>query len=286
METVDSERLRLYPYSKPYSNDQFHDATNEMKLQVENTNNISPKIDRRHLPATKKRKQLISKKLKKWHKLHPATELQKIQRSHNRKEYYNSLSEEDKQKVKDHLYSIRSPHPALGKRWTLSEEQRLVSYGKRKGSHHTQEIRDLLSKNASERIRAGDRFYKSGRPSTVGKRKDLGIFLRSKWEANYARYLNFLVKNKKIRSWTYEPETFWFEKIKRGTRSYTPDFFVTNNNGTTEYHEVKGWMDPKSKTKLDRMQRYYPKVKVIIIDGEFMKGVKNSVAGLIENWEY
>ena len=85
------------------------------------------------------------------------------------------------------------------------------------------------------------------------------IFLRSKWEANYALYLDFLIKQKQIKKWEYEAETFMFEEIKLGVRSYTPDFKIINNDNSQEYHEVKGWMDPKSKTKIKRMAKYYPK---------------------------
>src|SRR5687768_3513242 len=83
-------------------------------------------------------------------------------------------------------------------------------------------------------------------------------YFRSRWEANYARYLEWLKTNGEIVSWTHEPKTFWFEKIKRGTRSYLPDFCVIEKNGKEVYYEVKGYMDSKSKTKIKRMAKYYP----------------------------
>ena len=43
----------------------------------------------------------------------------------------------------------------------------------------------------------------------AGKR----LFFRSKWEANYALYLNFLVKQKQIKDWNYEKDVFIFHKI-------------------------------------------------------------------------
>jgi hypothetical protein len=92
------------------------------------------------------------------------------------------------------------------------------------------------------------------------------LFFRSMWEANYALYLDFLVKQNQIVSWEYEPDVFIFDKIQFGTRSYRPDFKVHNPSGTVEYHEVKGWMTPKSKTQLNRMRIYHPAVKLIVID--------------------
>lgn len=119
-----------------------------------------------------------------------------------------------------------------------------------------------------------------------GTRDDLGLFLRSKSEANYARYLKFLVEKGKILSWEYEPKTFIFEAVQLGTRSYTPDFKVYNLDGTYEWHEVKGWMDKKSKVKLNRMAKYYPDEKVVIIScKKEMKEIQNSVSRLIEHWE-
>lgn len=92
------------------------------------------------------------------------------------------------------------------------------------------------------------------------------LYFRSKWEANYALYLDFLIDHNEIVKWEFEPDTFMFEKIKLGTRSYTPDFKVFLKDGSFEYHEVKGYMDSKSKTKLKRMKKYYPKIVVRLVD--------------------
>lgn len=92
------------------------------------------------------------------------------------------------------------------------------------------------------------------------------MFFRSKWEANYALYLTFLLKQRKIKEWLYEKDVFIFHNVKFGTRSYRPDFKIINNNNSVEYHEVKGWHTPKSKTQLKRMTLYYPKIKLILID--------------------
>lgn len=117
-----------------------------------------------------------------------------------------------------------------------------------------------------------------------GKRKDLGIYVRSSWEANYARYLNWLVEKGNILKWEYEVDTYWFESIKRGVRSYTPDFKVWNTEKDYVYHEVKGYMDQKSQTKLKRMAKYYPKEKVIVIAKDEYKEIKKW-SRLISNWE-
>lgn len=139
------------------------------------------------------------------------------------------------------------------------------------------------SKRMVERLKENNRnIYSNARG---GKREDLGFYVRSGWEANYARYLNFLKEKSSIRDWEYEPDTFWFENIKRGTRSYTPDFKVWLDDTRYEYHEVKGYMDQKSKTKLKRMAKYYPDEKIIIIGNEEYKEIKNKLSRLINGWE-
>lgn len=103
---------------------------------------------------------------------------------------------------------------------------------------------------------------------TSGKRK---YFLKSSWELAYAVYLDAELESGKIVSWEYEPDTFWFEKIKRGVRSYTPDFKVEYPDGRVEYHEVKGYLDSKSKTKLNRMRIYHPNIVMKLVDRAVMK---------------
>ena len=108
------------------------------------------------------------------------------------------------------------------------------------------------------------------------------MFFRSKWEANYALYLNYLIKVGQIKQWEYEKEVFIFEKIKFGTRSYRPDFKILTNNNQVEYHEVKGWMTSKSKTQMKRMLKYYPKIKLVIVEGDSYSDIKNKVGKLLK----
>lgn len=155
------------------------------------------------------------------------------------------------------------------------------------GKHHTNENKELFRNLSTGRkksrgtimkmlktkeLRGTDKHYRPECSWKTGRADDLGdIHFRSSWERNYARYLNFLIKKKQIKSWEYEKETFWFEKIKRGVVSYKPDFRVINNNGTVEYHEVKGWMDARSATKLKRMRIYHPEIKMVLVDSREYK---------------
>lgn len=127
---------------------------------------------------------------------------------------------------------------------------------------------------------------RTGRPSKAGYREDLGnIYFRSAWEANYARYLNWLIEKGQINRWEYESDTFWFDKIKRGVRSYKPDFKVWDRPESDPYYvEVKGWMDAKSKTKLKRMTKYHPDVRVDLFGAKEYRALKKW-SNLIPGWE-
>lgn len=95
-----------------------------------------------------------------------------------------------------------------------------------------------------------------------GFREDLGIYTRSKMEANVLRYYKF-IKEKYI----YESKEFEFYKIKRGSRFYKPDVHLL---GQDKFIEVKGWFTASDKTKLRRFKKYYPeefaKLEFIIPD--------------------
>ena len=111
------------------------------------------------------------------------------------------------------------------------------------------------------------------------------IFARSKWEANYARFLQFMKEHNLIKDWSHEPRTWWFDGLKRGTNNYKPDFEVIKMGGEFEVHEVKGYMDSKSATKLKRMGIYYPLVKVVLIDSEWFKKNNKTGKAVVKGWE-
>ncbi len=127
----------------------------------------------------------------------------------------------------------------------------------------------------------------SKRPSSagwrvVGKQKR---YFRSRWEHNFACYLEWLRTNQKtVKWWKHEPKTFWFKKIQRGCRSYKPDFQVKFSNGLTSWYEVKGWMDPKSVTKIRRMNKYHPEIELNVIDKQWFKDA-GILSKIVPGWE-
>jgi hypothetical protein len=118
-----------------------------------------------------------------------------------------------------------------------------------------------------------------------GKREDLGgQYFRSAWEANWARYLNWLIDRGELLDWKFEPDTFEFP-VKRGARFYTPDFKLFERGGKVHYHEIKGWMDPASATKLRRMRLHHPDVSVTVIDQPAYRAVALQMRNILPGWE-
>ena len=228
-------------------------------------------------------------------------------RGENHPNYGKHRSEEIKQKIglaqtgeKNHNYGKHHSEETKRKISESRKGEKNSLYGK----HISKEVREKLSiaHNGKCLSEEHKKAMRKPHPTMVGKMPkcmenagrwgniergyfDINgkeIFFRSKWEANYALYLDFLIKQKQILKWEYEADTFIFEKIKFGTRSYRPDFKVYNNEKDFSYHEVKGYMDAKSKTKIKRMAKYYPNIKLIIIDKDVYKDIKNKIGKMLK----
>lgn len=111
------------------------------------------------------------------------------------------------------------------------------------------------------------------------------VYMRSKWEANYGRYLQFLKTQEIIIDWEHEPKTFWFEGIKRGVCSYLPDYRITWPDQSHSWAEVKGYMDAKSATKLKRMAKYFPEENILVIDGKWFARNSKKLSAVVPEWE-
>lgn len=146
-------------------------------------------------------------------------------------------------------------------------------------------------KAISSRMRleqAKNRTRKNYTWAAGGHREDLGgVYFRSAWEANYARYLNLLMKMGVVKSWAFESETFWFENIRRGVRSFLIDFKVQYvSEERPVYVEIKGYMDKRSKTKISRFRKYYPQHRLEVIGSKEYYSMRNRWSSAIPNWEF
>lgn len=105
----------------------------------------------------------------------------------------------------------------------------------------------------------------------VGKREDIGHFVRSTWEANYARILQHLNIE-----YEYECETFKLND----DYTYTPDFKIKDT-----YIEIKGYWYDDSKIKFKLFKSMYPDKKIVIIDSDKYDILKKTYKDKIANWE-
>jgi hypothetical protein len=194
------------------------------------------------------------------------------------------------------------------RRWTMDDDQRLRQLYKEHVDRraldilanrlartteglHKRAIQIGLAPKPVKQEKVGtaptDAAIKAGKDFAAGWR-EVGpqrCYFRSKWEANYARYLQWLVSQKIILGWAHEPKTFWFEGIRRGVVSYKPDFKVVEKDGTYAWHEVKGYMDHRSKMTLKRMAKFHPHETIVLIDKTAYRAIEAKAAQLVEGWE-
>jgi len=106
-----------------------------------------------------------------------------------------------------------------------------------------------------------------------GARPDIGpMHFRSRYEANVARYFNFL----KL-PWKYEPQKFVFHGYSTAPVCYTPDFEVQDGNRIWLV-EVKGHWRGTDRQKLRRLKKQHPdafsRIWIISKWGRGEKGIK------------
>lgn len=168
---------------------------------------------------------------------------------------------------------LRAIHRANGKRrWAENDAFRAKTMKRLQGQEHRKEH----SRFMTERLKAQTSAYsrtQSGKRNINGREQ----FFRSRWEANIARVLDF-----QGRRWQYEAMTFPFDKVRRGTRSYTPDFYLPDED---LYIEVKGWWDAKSLTKKKRMAKYHPGIKIEYWDSKMYRVLERQLSSIIKDWE-
>jgi hypothetical protein len=60
---------------------------------------------------------------------------------------------------------------------------------------------------------------------------------------------------------------------------------VIHANDSEEWVEVKGYMDSKSATKIKRMAKYFPQIKLRVVDKSFFSKNAKNLKILIKDWE-
>jgi predicted nuclease of restriction endonuclease-like RecB superfamily len=118
-----------------------------------------------------------------------------------------------------------------------------------------------------------------GSSATEGYRPDLGHYVRSKWEANVARWLLW-----KGKEYCYEPEVF-----QVGGRGYCPDFWVYD---WKIWLEVKGLWSGGAREKVGEFLRDGSRKLVVVekelyerLGREYRKAYRNGSIQNLSKWE-
>jgi len=117
-----------------------------------------------------------------------------------------------------------------------------------------------LREKSSQRMR-GQGNHMFGRPSPHRKggfREDLKHYVRSNWEADFARILK--LHNVK---YYYEYKKFRLTSAAGEIFHYTPDFYTPHNN---TFYEIKGWMHELDEKKIKLFQKQYPQYNFVLIN--------------------
>ena len=159
-----------------------------------------------------------------------------------------------------------------------NETQKGVSLEARHGPEKAAEIRAKLSARFS-----GTNNPMYGRPPKAtktytkdGYREDLGHYVRSTWEADMARVFRYLGY-----VYQYEPRTFELVRADGWKLTYTPDFFVPEQN---TWYEIKGWMDNASAEKIALFQQQYSDCNLVVVDKTLFAEFQVKYADLVD-WE-
>ncbi|MDP2838048.1 MAG: hypothetical protein Q8O53_02105 [Candidatus Moranbacteria bacterium] len=126
-------------------------------------------------------------------------------------------------------------------------------------------IQDIGSRPTSPRASRGK----------AGIRPDISptLYFFSRWEANYARVLNFLGKK-----WIHQPRTFQLQSQK-----YTPDFYLPDEDA---YIEIKNFFSEYSLNRDRQFREIYPDLKLIVISKKEYSVLEEQYAKKIKEWEY
>jgi len=138
---------------------------------------------------------------------------------------------------------------------------------------------ERVAKNAEHISIVQKKLFAEGKINLPGKsflggfREDLGHFVRSSWEANFARLMNFLDA-----SYEYESKRF----LLSDNSTYLPDFYIIDFK---HYIEVKGFWWEGDIEKVQLFLSDYPDEILYIVDELEYKKLEEKFARFIPNWE-
>ncbi len=123
------------------------------------------------------------------------------------------------------------------------------------GEEKAQAMKEYFSQKYSGK--GNPMFGKASPHRKGGFRDDLGHYVRSNWEADFARVLRLHHLD-----YEYEPKTFKLTRSNGEIMHYTPDFYVPKQK---TFYEIKGWFHELDQEKMKLFKEQYPQIKLVFI---------------------
>lgn len=176
----------------------------------------------------------------------------------------------DERNIGAQISKILLAKNAVTPHWTTTDDgrARLREQGKKQITTPATKRNMSLGAVKRQRTKAETNYH----VSKQGKRPDLNNqYFRSRWEANFARIMNYEGK-----SWQFEPEYFELEDAWH----YIPDFLVDG-----DYYEIKGRMTAKDEHKHALFRLKYPHLRLHIVGAVEYTAYRIQYKDLIPTWE-
>ncbi len=147
-------------------------------------------------------------------------------------------------------------------RWDKAcENIPLALTGKTLSDYYPPEEVERIRKRMSEAMQGSKNhmYGKTSPPAKSGHRSDLGHYVRSTWEADFARVLKLIGED-----YEYEPQAFHLTVEVDGVTkdvTYTPDFWVSGHDC---FYGIKGFMRPLDRAKIEAFRRQCSKTLVLV----------------------
>jgi hypothetical protein len=163
--------------------------------------------------------------------------------------------------IKEHEIQPRKAGQREGK--THSEETRKKISAIHKGKTVSKETRIKMSesKKGSLNHNFGKKHKHHGKRHWCKCPDGKTVSMRSTWEIAYTEHLNQIGT-----MWKYEPKTFVLED----GRAYTPDFYLSDDK---TWVEVKGWLTPEHKTRMESWKKENPDESLILADKKYLQSL-------------
>jgi hypothetical protein len=165
------------------------------------------------------------------------------------------------------------PNPKKGTKLPVEEiRQRTQTRRAKYDGHYVSEAKRAQQPNPAYEGRA----HSPRANAAGGTRADLGRYFRSRWEANFARYLNVL-----RRRWIYEPGEFALQLDDGATVTYRPDFLVDD----AYFVELKGFRQDAALPVLLAASTQLQKPLCIIRKAQY-QALEKRIGHTICGWEF